>query len=90
MTVDSGNNLAFFRVGVGGDSEVWAFGGSGDRFRSRCAGKWDGRWVDESDGGGGELWSDWIRGDGGLDVVEGGVGLSGRRHVVVVWEYWWR
>ena len=86
MAVDAGNDLAFFRVGVGGDGEVWAFDGSGDGFRGRCAGKWDSRWVHKGDGGGGELWSNWVRGDGGLGVVEGGVGFSGRGHVVVVWK----
>ena len=83
-----GDDLAFFRVGIGGDGEVGAFDGSVDGFRGRCAGKWNGRWVDEGDGGGGEFWSEWIRGDGGLDVVEGGVGFGGRRHVVLVWKCW--
>ena len=90
MAVDAGDDLAFLRVGIGGDGEVWALEGGVDWFRGRCAGKWNGRWVDESDSGGGEFWSDWIRGNGGLDVVEGGVCFSGGRHVVVVWKCWWR
>ena len=87
MVVDTGNDFAFFRVGIRGDGEVWSFDGSGDGFRGRRVGEWDGRRVDEGDGGGGELWLDWIRGDGGLDVIEGGVGFGGRGHVVVVWKY---
>ena len=90
MAVNARDNFAFFCVGVGGDGEVWAFDGSRDGLRGRCARKWDGRWVDEGDGGGGELWSDWVRGDGGLDVVERGVVFNGRKHVVVVWKCWWR
>ena len=84
VVVDARYDLAFFGVGVGGDGEVWAFDGSVDGLGGWCAREWDGRWVDESDGGGGELWLDWVRGDGGLDVVEGGVGFDGRRHDVVV------
>jgi hypothetical protein len=76
VAMDAGHDFAFFSVGVGGDGEVWAFDWSVGWLGSRCVREWDGRWVDEGDGGGCELRSDWIRGDGGLDVVEGGVGLS--------------
>ena len=84
VVMDAGHDFAFFGVGVGGDGEMWAFDGSVDRFGSRCTREWDGRWVDEGDGGGRELRSDRFRGDGGLDVVKGGVGLSGRGHVGIV------
>ena len=84
MVVDAGHDFAFFGVRVGGDGEAWAFDGSVNRLGSRCAREWDGRWVDEGDGGGGEFGSNRVRGDRGLDVVEGGVGLSGRGHVEVV------
>ena len=86
VVMDARHDLAFFGVRVGGDGEVWAFDGSVDRFRGRCAREWDGRWVDEGDSGGRELGSDWFRGDGGLDVIEGGVSLGGGRHVEVVWK----
>ena len=82
MGVNAGYDLAFLRVGVGGDGEVWALDGGVDWFR--------GRWVDEGNGGVGEFWSDWILGNGGLDIVEGGVCFDGGRHVVVVWKCWWR
>ena len=90
MVADAGNDLAFFCVGVGGDGEVWAFVGSGDGFGGWCMRKWGVGWIDEGDGGGGELWLDWFRSDGGLDIVEGGVGFDGRRHGVVVEKCWWR
>ena len=84
MVADTGDDFAFFCVRVGGDGEVRSLNGSGDGFRGRRAGKWDDRWVNEGDGRGSEFRSDWIRGDGGLDVVEGGISFSGGRHVVVV------
>jgi hypothetical protein len=84
VAVDVGYNLAFLGVGVWGNSEVWAFDGGMDGFGGWCAREWDGRWVDEGDGGGCKLGSDWFRSDGGLNVVEGGVGFSGGRHVEVV------
>jgi hypothetical protein len=88
VAMDVGYDFAFFGVRVGGDSKVWAFDGGMDRFGSRCTREWDGRWVDKSDGGGRELGSDWFHGDGGMDVVEGGVGLGGGGHVEVVWKCW--
>ena len=101
VVVDTGHDFALFSIGIGGDGEVWALDGSVDGLGGRCAREWDGRWVDEGDGGGREFgwdgrWvdegggggcefgSDWFRGDGGLEVVKGGVGLSGRGHVGMV------
>ena len=84
VVVDAGHDFAFFGVRIGGNGEVWAFDGSVNRFGSRCAREWDSRWVDEGDSGGCELGSDWFCGDGGLNVVERGVGLGGRGHVEVV------
>ena len=84
VVMDVGHDFAFFGVRVGGDGEVWALDGSVDRLGSWCAREWDGRWVDEGDGGGREFGLDRSSGDGGLDVVEGSVGLSGRGHVEVV------
>ena len=84
VTMDAGHDFAFFGVRVGGDGEVWAFDGSVDRLGGRCA-RWGDRWVDEGDSGGRELGSNWFHGDGGLNVIEGGVGLGGGRHVEVVW-----
>ena len=84
MAVDAGHDFAFFGVGVRGDGEAWAFNGSVGGLGSRCAREWDGRWVDQGDGGSRELGSDRVCGDGGLDVVEGGVGLGGGRHVELV------
>jgi hypothetical protein len=78
------DDLAFLCVGVGGNGEVRSFDGSADGFGGWCTREWNGGWIDEGDGGGREFGSDWFRGDGGLDVVEGGVGLSGGRHVGVV------
>ena len=88
MAMDAGHDFAFFGVRVRGDGEMWAFDRSVDRLGSWCTGEWDGRWVDEGDGGGCEFRSDRIRGDGGLDVVEGGVGLDGGGHVELVWKCW--
>ena len=90
MAVDAGHNFTFLGIRVRCDGEMWAFDWGLDRFGGRCAREWDGRGVDKGDGGGCELWSYWVRGDGGLDVVEGGVCFSGGRHVVVVWKCWWR
>ena len=90
MATDTGHDFAFFGVRVGGDGEVWAFDGGVGRLGSWCAGKWDGRWVDKGDGGSCELRSYRVRSDGGLDVIERGVGFSGGRHVEVVWKCWWR
>ena len=81
--MDAGDDLAFLCIGVGGDGKVWAFDGSLDGFGGRCAREWDSRWIDEGDGGGREFWPDWLCGNGGLDVVEGGVAFDGRRHGVV-------
>ena len=81
MVVDVGHNFAFFGVGVGGNGKMRAFDGSVDGFGSWRAREWDGRQVDEGDGRGCELGLDRFCGDGGLDVVEGGVGFSGRRHI---------
>ena len=88
MGADAGHNFSFFGVGVGCDGELRAFDGGLDGFGGWCAREWDGRRVDKSDGGGCEFWSYWVCCDGGLDVVEGGVGLSGGRHVGVVWKCW--
>ena len=85
MVVDAGYDFAFFGVRVGGEGELWAFDGGMDGFGSRCAREWNSRGIDKGDGGGRELWSYWVHCDGGLDVVEGGVGFSGRGHVGVVW-----
>ena len=84
VAMDAGHDFAFFGVRVGGNGEMWAFDGGVGRLGSWCAMEWDGRWVDEGDGGVCEFGSDWIRGDGGLDIVEGGVGFSGRGHVGLV------
>ena len=80
MSVDSIDDLALFGLGVWGDGEPWAHGGV-DGFGGWCAREWDGRWVDEGDGGGRELGSDRFCGNGGSDVIDGGVSLSGRGHV---------
>ena len=82
MVVDAGNNFALLCIGVGGDGEMWAFDGSVDGLGGWCARERDGGWIDEGDGGGSEFWSNWL--DGGLGVVEGGVGFDRGRHVVVV------
>ena len=84
--MDAGHDFAFFGVRVGGDGEMGAFDGGVDGLGSWRTGEWDGRWVDEGDGGGCELGSNRVCGDGRLDVVEGGVGLSGRGHVGLVWK----
>jgi hypothetical protein len=84
VVMDAGHDLAFFGVRVGGNGEVWAFDGGMDRLGSWCAREWDCRWVDESDSRGCELRLDRFHGDGGLDVVEGGVGLGGGGHVEMV------
>ena len=84
MTMDAGHDFAFFGVRVGGNGEMWAFDRSVNRLGSRCVREWDSRRVDEGNGGDSEFGSDWIRGDGGLDIVEGGVGFSGRGHVGLV------
>ena len=55
VVMDMGDDLTFFRVGVRGDGEVWAFGGSVDGLRSWCMGGRNGGWIDKGDGGGGEL-----------------------------------
>ena len=88
MMVDAGDDFSFFGIGVGRDGEVWALDWGLDGFRGWRAREWDGWWVDESDGRGGELGSYGVCGDGGLDIVEGGVGLDGGRHVEVVWRCW--
>ena len=85
-SMDARYNLAFLGVGVRGDGEMWALRGGLDGFGGWCAREWDGRGVDKGDGGGCEFGSYWVHGDGGLDVVKGGVGLSGGRHVGVVWK----
>ena len=84
VVMDAGHDFAFLGVRVGGDGEVWAFVWSVNRLGSQCAREWDGRWVDEGDGRGCELRSDWFCDDGGLDVIDGGVSLSGGGHVEVV------
>ena len=86
VMVDAGNDLALFCIRIGGDGEMQAFDGSMDGFRGWCAREWDGRWIDEGDGGGGEFWSNWLRSNSGLDIVEGGVGFNRGRHVVLVWK----
>ena len=87
MIVDTENDLAFLRIGIGGDGKVRAFGGHMDRLGSWCMGERNGRWIDEGDGGGSKLCADGVlRGDG-WEVVDGGVGFGGRGHVVVVWRY---
>ena len=78
-----GDDLPFLGIGVGGNGEVQAFGGSLDGFRSRYAREWDGGRIDEGSGGGSEFCvegGDFIT----RDVVDGGVGLGGRRHVAMV------
>jgi hypothetical protein len=84
VAMDAGNDLAFLCIRVRGDGEVWAFSGGMYGLRGWCTGERDGRGVDESDGGGGELCLD--RED--LDVIGEGVwiALGGDRHVVVVWK----
>ena len=84
LVVDTGHDFAFFDVGVRGDGEAWAFNGSVGGLGSWCTREWDGRWVDQGDGGSRELGSDRVLSDGGLDVVERGVGLDGGRHVGLV------
>ena len=90
VTVDAGYDFTFLCVRVRCNGELWAFDGGLDRFRGWCAREWDGRRVDEGDGGSREFRSYWVRGDGGLDVIGGGVGFSGGRHAGVVWKCWWR
>ena len=82
--VDARYDLAFFGVRVGGNGEMWAFGGSVDGLGGWCTRERDGGWIDEGDGGGGEFWLDRLCGYGGLDVIDRGIGFDGGRHVVVV------
>ena len=86
VVVHAGNDLAFLGVRVGGDGKMWAFGGGVDGFGGRCTGERNGGWIDEGDGGGGELCVDGIFRGSGRDVIDGGVGFSGRRHVAVGWK----
>ena len=95
MTVDAIDDLAFLRLGVWGDGEVWTCGGRRGFGSRRARGSSDdgfglgvgevsrsGGWVDERDGGGTEL----CLGRDDLDGIAEDVDGSGRgRHVVVVW-----
>ena len=88
VAADAGYDFTFLGIRVRCDGELWAFDGGLDRFGSWCAREWNGRGVDESDGRGGKFRLYRVCGDGGLDVVEGSVGLSGGGHVGVVWKCW--
>ena len=97
VMVDTGHDLAFFGVRVGGDGKVRAFDGRLGRLGGWCMWERDGRWVDfgfgldvsrdggwvhECDGGGTEL----CLGRDDLDTVA----EDGGRHAVVVWKCWRR
>ena len=45
VVADTGYDLAFLGVRVGGDGEMWALDGRVDGFRSWCTWERDGRWV---------------------------------------------
>ena len=93
MSMDTINDFALLRLGVGGDGELWAyrgmsvFGGWCER-RSGVSGFGvggigrSGGWIHECNGGGTEL----CLGRDDLDAAAEDV--DGRRHVVVVWECW--
>ena len=83
VVMDVGDDLTFLCVRVRGNGEVWTFGGSVDGLRSWRVGERNGGWIDEGDGGGSELCVDGVLRGSGWDVVDGSVGLGGRRHVVV-------
>ena len=84
VAVDSRDDFAFFCVGVRGDGEVWAFGGSVDGFWGQCSGERNGGWIDEGEGRGSKFCLNGVPRGGGWDVVDRGEGFSGRGHVEVV------
>jgi hypothetical protein len=89
VMMDMRYDLPFLCVRVGGNGEVWLFGGSVDGFGGWCMGERNSGWIDKGDGGSSEFWADGVFCGGG-DVVEGGIGLDGRRHVVMGWKCCWR
>ena len=88
MVVDAGDDFALLRIGVGGDGEMWAFDWGLNGFGGWRVREWDGWRIDEGDGRSGKFRSYGVCGNGGLDVVERGVGFDGGRHAEVVWRCW--
>ena len=60
VTMNSGDDLAFFCFRVRGDGEMRAFSGSMDGFGGRHSRERNGGWIDEGDGRGGKLCMDGI------------------------------
>ena len=90
VVVNARYDFPFLRVRVGGNGEMRSFGGSVDGFGGWCTGERNSGWIDKGDGGGGELWVGKVFRGGGRDVVDGGVGPDGRRHVAMGWKCCWR
>ena len=55
VAMNSRDDLAFFRLGIRGDGEVWAFSRGMDGLRGWRLGERNGGWIDEGDGRGGKF-----------------------------------